>query len=81
MPDKTRKRQNEAISKKKKTLIKNIHKLGKLPGIDMSFTIRQNGARRFSLNFSQSQYRIPIQNTYISTSPYEKPQNSYYPYK
>jgi hypothetical protein len=43
MPDKTRKRQNEAISKKKKTLIKNIHKLGKLPGIDVAFTIRQNG--------------------------------------
>jgi hypothetical protein len=43
MPDKTRKRQNEAISKKKKTLIKNIHKLGKLPGIDVAFTICQNG--------------------------------------
>jgi hypothetical protein len=43
MPDKSRKRQNEAISRKKKTLIKNIHKLGKLPGIDVAFTIRQNG--------------------------------------
>jgi hypothetical protein len=43
MPDKVRKRQNEAISRKKKTLIKNIHKLGKLPGIDVAFTIRQNG--------------------------------------
>jgi hypothetical protein len=43
MPDKSRKRQNEAISRKKKTLIKNIHKLGKLPSIDVAFTIRQNG--------------------------------------
>ena len=43
MPDKTRKRQNEAISRKKKTIIKNIHKLGKLPGIDLAFTICQNG--------------------------------------
>jgi hypothetical protein len=43
MPDKTRKRQNEAIRRKKKTLIKDIHKLGKLLGIDVSFTIRQNG--------------------------------------
>jgi hypothetical protein len=43
MPDKVRKRQNEAINRKKKTLIKNFHKLGKLPGIDVAFTIRQNG--------------------------------------
>jgi hypothetical protein len=43
MPDKTRKRQNEAISRKKKTLIKNIHNFGKLPSIDVAFTIRQNG--------------------------------------
>jgi len=42
MPDKTRQRQNEAISKKKKTLIKHIHKFGKLPSIDVAFTIRQN---------------------------------------
>jgi hypothetical protein len=43
MPDKTRKRQNEAISREKKTIIKNIHKLGKLPGINLAFTICQNG--------------------------------------
>jgi hypothetical protein len=43
MPDKIRKRQNEAIKRKKKTVIENIHKLGKLPGIDVAFTIRQNG--------------------------------------
>ena len=42
MPDKVRKRQNKAINRKKKTLIKNFHKLGKLPGIDVAFTIRQN---------------------------------------
>jgi len=27
----------------KKTVIENIHKLGKLPTIDVAFTIRQNG--------------------------------------
>jgi hypothetical protein len=43
MPDQIRKRKNEAISRKKKTLIKNIHELGKLPGIDVAFTICQNG--------------------------------------
>jgi hypothetical protein len=43
MPDKSRKRQSEAISRKKKTLIKNIHKLGKLPNINVAFAIRQNG--------------------------------------
>ena len=43
MPDKIRKRQNKTIKRKKKTVIKNIHKLRKLPGIDVAFTIRQNG--------------------------------------
>lgn len=43
MADKIRKRQNEAIRRKKISLIKKIHKLGKLPGIDVAFTIRQNG--------------------------------------
>ena len=43
MPNKIRKRQNKAISRKKKTVIKNIHKLRKLPSIDVAFTIRQNG--------------------------------------
>jgi hypothetical protein len=43
MLNKTRKRQNKAISRKKKTLIKNIYKLGKLPSIDIAFIIRQNG--------------------------------------
>ena len=43
MPDKIRKRQNEAIKRKKKTVIKNIYKLRKLPNIDVAFTIRQNG--------------------------------------
>jgi hypothetical protein len=42
MPDKIRKRQNKAISKKKKTLIKNIYKFRKLPSIDVAFTIYQN---------------------------------------
>ena len=40
MPDKIRKRQNEAIKRKKKTVIKNIYKLRKLPNIDVAFTIR-----------------------------------------
>jgi hypothetical protein len=43
MPDKIRKRQNEAISRKKNTLIKNIYKLGKLSSIDVAFAICQNG--------------------------------------
>lgn len=30
---------SEAISKKKKTVIEKIYKLGKLPGIDIVFTI------------------------------------------
>jgi hypothetical protein len=42
MLDKIRKRQNEAIKRKKKTVIENIHMLGKLPGIDVAFSIRQN---------------------------------------
>ena len=42
MPDKIRKRQNKAIKRKKKTVIKNIYKLRKLLGIDVAFTIRQN---------------------------------------
>ena len=43
MPDKTRKRQSEAIRRKKKTVIEKIYKLGQLPGIDVAFFIRQNG--------------------------------------
>ena len=42
MPDKIRKRQNEAIKKKKKTVFKNIYKLRKLLNIDVIFIIRQN---------------------------------------
>ena len=34
---------SDCISRKKKTLIKTIHKLGKLPGIGVAFTIRKNG--------------------------------------
>jgi hypothetical protein len=43
MPDKIRKRQNEAIKRKKNTMIENIHRLEKFPGIDVAFTICQNG--------------------------------------
>ncbi len=42
MPDKIRKRQSEAIRRKKRTVIENIHKLGQFPGIDVAFIIRQN---------------------------------------
>jgi hypothetical protein len=42
MRDNTRKRQSEAVRRKKKTVIKNIHKLGQLPGIDVALVIRQN---------------------------------------
>jgi hypothetical protein len=42
MRDNTRKRQGEAVRRKKKTVIKNIHKLGQLPGIDVALVIRQN---------------------------------------
>jgi hypothetical protein len=41
MPDKIQKRPNESIKRKKKTVIENIYKLGKFPGIDVAFTIRQ----------------------------------------
>jgi len=43
MRDNSRKRQGEAARKKKKTMIKNIHKLGQFPGINIAFVIRQNG--------------------------------------
>jgi len=42
MLDKTRKRQNKSINRKKKPVIENIHKPGKLPNINMPFIIRQN---------------------------------------
>jgi hypothetical protein len=42
MPDKSRKRQNEAIKRKKKTATKNIHKFRKLPNINKTFIIHQN---------------------------------------
>jgi hypothetical protein len=35
--------QSEAIRRKKRTVIKNIHKLGQLPSIDIAFTVCQNG--------------------------------------
>lgn len=47
MPDKIRKRQSEAIRRKKKTVIENIHKLGQFPGIDVAFIVRQNGQYTF----------------------------------
>ena len=31
------------MSRKKRTVIKNIHKLGQFPGIDVALIIRQNG--------------------------------------
>jgi hypothetical protein len=43
MHNKVRKRQSEALSRKKRTVIKNIHKLGQFSGIDVALVIRQNG--------------------------------------
>jgi hypothetical protein len=43
MVDKVQKRKSEAVRRKKKTVIKQIHKLGKYPGIDVAYTICQNG--------------------------------------
>jgi hypothetical protein len=40
--DNNRKRQTEVVRKKKKIMIKNIHKLGQFPGIDIIFIIHQN---------------------------------------
>jgi len=59
MPDKTRKRQNETISRKKKTLIKNIHKFGKLLGIDIAFTIYQNGQYTTYQSIDQADFPPP----------------------
>jgi len=70
MPDKSRKRQNEAISRKKKTLIKNIHNFGKLPGIDVAFTIRQNG--QYTTYQSVADFP-PSKKQLVSRPPMDKP--------
>jgi hypothetical protein len=43
MVDKAHKRKSEGIRRRKKTVIRNIYKLGNCPGIDVAFTICQNG--------------------------------------
>jgi hypothetical protein len=43
MPNILHKRKNEAISRKKKTLVENTQKLGKLLSIDVAFLVRRNG--------------------------------------
>jgi hypothetical protein len=58
MPDKIRKRQNEAIKKKKKTVFKNIYKLRKLLNIDVIFIIRQN--RQYTIYQSVNRADFPL---------------------
>jgi len=58
MLDKIRKRQNEAIKKKKKTVIQNIYKLRKLSSIDVAFTIRQN--RQYTTYQSVDRVDFPL---------------------
>ena len=68
MPDKIRKRQSKAIRGKKKTAIKNIHKLGKLPSIDVALIIYQN--RQYTAYKSVDRADFPLSKEQIvSRSP------------
>ena len=72
MLDKIRKRQNEAIKKKKKTVIQNIYKLRKLSSIDVAFTIRQN--RQYTTYQSVDRADFPLsKEQLVSRPPIDKP--------
>ena len=43
MRDKIQKNLSEAVRKRKETVIKKIHEIGLLPGIDVAFIFHQNG--------------------------------------
>jgi hypothetical protein len=43
MHDNDRKRQSEGVTRRKQTVIKKIHEIGKIPGIEVAFIICHNG--------------------------------------